>query len=58
MFEAGCDVGFSFGVGGVCRRRLQESFPGESILCEAAECLLESISGAVLISYTAGFCFL
>ena len=27
---------------------LQESFPGESILCEAPECLLESVSGAVI----------
>jgi len=51
VFEVGCDVDFSFGVGGVYRGRLQESFPGESILCEATECLLESVSGAVLISY-------
>ena len=35
-------------VGGVPRCRLQESFPGESILCEATECLLESVSGAVI----------
>ena len=35
-------------VGGVPRCWLQESFPGESILCEAPECLLESVSGAVI----------
>ena len=52
VFEAGCDVDLVIEVGGWCqcvpRCRLLGSFPGESFLCEATECLLESVSGAVI----------
>lgn len=40
------------------RCRLQESFPGESILCEAMEYLLESVSGAVIDQLLLDFVFL
>jgi hypothetical protein len=41
----------------VPRCRLQKSFPGESILCGVTECLLESVSGAVVDQLLLDFVF-